>query len=65
MTGKPAIYSIPAGVPFLDALAAGILEQVGASPEALPQVNVLLPTRRACRSLTEAFLRLSDGKPML
>ena len=65
MTGNPAVFTIRAGVPFLDALAAGILEQVGSSPEALAQVTVLLPTRRACRSLSEAFLRLSDGKPML
>ncbi|MBT4934533.1 MAG: double-strand break repair protein AddB [Rhodospirillaceae bacterium] len=65
MTGKPAVYTIAAGVPFLDALAAGILEKTGDAPEALTKVSVLLPTRRACRSLSEAFLRLSDGKPML
>ncbi|MBC8269515.1 MAG: double-strand break repair protein AddB [Rhodospirillaceae bacterium] len=65
MTGKPAVYTIAAGVPFLDALAAGILEKTGDAPEALTNVTILLPTRRACRSLSEAFLRLSDGKPML
>ena len=68
MTGSlPAsrVYTIAAGVPFLDALAAGILQQCGPSPEALVRVSVLLPTRRACRSLSESFLRLSDGKPML
>jgi ATP-dependent helicase/nuclease subunit B len=65
MTGKPAVYNIAAGIPFLHALAAGILEKTGDAPEALPKVSVLLPTRRACRSLSEAFLRLSDGKPLL
>jgi ATP-dependent helicase/nuclease subunit B len=65
MTGKPAVYTIAAGVPFLDALAAGILEKTGDAPEALTKVSVLLPTRRACRSLSEAFLRLRNGKPML
>jgi ATP-dependent helicase/nuclease subunit B len=65
MTAGPAVYTIAAGVPFLDALAAGILEKNGATPESLSRVSVLLPTRRACRSLGEAFLRLSDGRPML
>ncbi len=63
--GKPCVYTIASGVPFLDALAAGILEKTGPSPEALAKVNVLLPTRRACRALSDAFLRLSGGKPML
>jgi ATP-dependent helicase/nuclease subunit B len=65
MTGKPSVFTIAAGVPFLDALAAGILEQIGPAPLALAQVTILMPTRRACRSLSEAFLRLSDGRPML
>ena len=32
---------------------------------ALARVTVLLPTRRACRSLREAFLRASDGRALL
>jgi len=59
------IYTIPAGWPFVDALAAGILAETGPDPEALAAVTILLPTRRAARSLREAFLRLSDGKPIL
>lgn len=65
MTDKPAVYTIAAGVPFLDALAAGIFDRFGSSPETLTRVAILLPTRRACRALSEAFLRLSNGKPML
>ncbi|TVR81924.1 MAG: double-strand break repair protein AddB [Rhodospirillales bacterium] len=61
----PRIFSIAAGAPFVDALASGILEQVGADPLRLPAVRVLLPTRRGCRALAEAFLRLSDGRPTL
>ena len=34
-------------------------------PEALADVQVLLPTRRACRSLGEAFLRRAGGRPLL
>jgi len=61
----PKVFTITPERPFVDELAKGILAQVGAAPEKLAQVRVLLPTRRACRSLREAFLRLSDGVPML
>ena len=65
MSKMPNVFTIPSHQTFVEALAAGILKQVGDSPEQLAQVIVLLPTRRACRTLREAFLRLSDGKPML
>jgi ATP-dependent helicase/nuclease subunit B len=60
-----SVYTIAAGVPFLDVLAAGIRSRVGDAPEALPAVRVLLPTRRSCRALIEAFLRGSGGRPLL
>ncbi|EDP62221.1 Inactivated superfamily I helicase [alpha proteobacterium BAL199] len=59
------IYSIPVGVPFLDALALGLWAAVGEDPLALARATVLLPTQRAVRSAAEAFLRLGDGRPML
>ncbi len=58
------ILTIPAGVPFLDALAVELLRR-HAEPLALSRVLVLLPTRRACRSLRDAFLRRSQGRPLL
>ncbi|MCG5243135.1 double-strand break repair protein AddB [Azospirillum doebereinerae] len=61
----PKVYSIPSGAPFVDTLAAGIVARVGEDPLALAEVTVLLPTRRACRSLQQAFLRRSGGQPML
>ncbi len=61
----PAVFDIPAGTPFVDALAAGLRHRLGDAPDALARSVVLLPTRRACRSLREAFLRLGDGRPML
>ena len=61
----PAVQSIPPGSPFVDALAAGLMDRYGATPDQLAKVMVLLPTRRACRSLREAFLRLSGGSPLL
>ncbi|MFN4281685.1 MAG: double-strand break repair protein AddB [Alphaproteobacteria bacterium] len=63
---KARVANIPAGAPFVDALAAGIWQLVGRDdPLALTNVTVLLPTRRAIRSLREAFLRLGDGAPVL
>ncbi|MSO53913.1 MAG: double-strand break repair protein AddB, partial [Rhodospirillales bacterium] len=62
---RPAIFTIAPGLPFVDALALGILDRLGGRREALADVRVLLPTRRAARSLSEAFLRHSGGKPTL
>lgn len=60
-----AVYNIPAGISFADALAAELLRRHEGAPEALPQTRILLPTRRACRIVREAFLRCSDGRPLL
>jgi ATP-dependent helicase/nuclease subunit B len=65
MSGVPSVYTIPAGTPFVDALAAGILGRRGDDPAELARFTVLLPTRRACRSLRDAFLRQGGGAPML
>ncbi|MEK9968051.1 MAG: double-strand break repair protein AddB [Ferrovibrio sp.] len=62
---RPSVQSIAAGRPFLDLLARGILRQHGADPLKLSAVTVLLPTRRACRALAEAFLRQGDGTALL
>lgn len=60
-----AVYTIPPEVPFVDALAAGLRSRLGDAPEALATARILLPTRRACRSLTLAFVRQAGGKPLL
>ena len=64
------LFTIPAGVSFVDALAAGLLERAhntdgGRDPAGLSRYTVLLPTRRACRALAEAFLEASDGRALL
>src|SRR5581483_10529471 len=59
------LYSIPTGLPFLDTLARRIVSDAGGDRLVLSRALVLLPTRRACRALREAFLRLSDGQPTL
>jgi ATP-dependent helicase/nuclease subunit B len=57
-TSSANVYTIPSGIPFVDALAGGLLAQAGGDPLALSRMTVLLPNRRACRALQEAFLRL-------
>ena len=66
-TGAPHnnVYSIAAGTAFVDALASGILDRFGGDPAGLADIRILLPTRRACRALGEAFLRATDGRPAL
>ena len=61
----PSVVNIPAGQSFADSLARGILEQASRDPLKLSEMLILLPSRRACRTLREAFLRLSDGKALL
>jgi len=59
------LYTIPAGVFFARTLAAALLARTEGNPEALSQIRLLLPTRRACRVVRDSFLRLSEGKPLM
>ncbi|TDQ83437.1 ATP-dependent helicase/nuclease subunit B [Dongia mobilis] len=65
------ICSIPTGTSFVDALAHGLLVEHAADPLALARVTVLLPNRRACRAMQEAFLRFGAagefglGRPLM
>ncbi len=54
---KPNVFSIPAGTSFAEALAAELIARAGRDPLQLAEMTVLLPNRRACRTLQEAFLR--------
>jgi ATP-dependent helicase/nuclease subunit B len=65
LTGVLNLFAIPPGVPFLDALAEGWLHERGADPLSIANGLILTPTRRAARSLAEAFLRVSEGKGLL
>ncbi|HEC90568.1 MAG TPA: double-strand break repair protein AddB, partial [Alphaproteobacteria bacterium] len=60
----PAVFSIAAGVPFTDALAQGVLDEADGATD-LSATRILLPTRRACRALGDAFLRRSGGRATL
>src|SRR4051794_321848 len=65
----PRVFTIAPDRPFLDTLARGLVTLAGDDPLLLPRMTVLLPTRRAARSLREAFLRLTaesaDAAPLL
>lgn len=61
----PKVKTIPAGENFACVLAGHILSQSDGSPESIAHHKILLPTRRACRTLCDAFLHLNDGKPMI
>ncbi|EFH09337.1 hypothetical protein HMPREF0731_4444, partial [Pseudoroseomonas cervicalis ATCC 49957] len=60
------LYEIPAHLPFLGTLAAGVLRWVGQDdPLSLSRTTILLPTRRAALALRESFLRESGGRTLL
>ncbi|HML91406.1 double-strand break repair protein AddB [Methyloceanibacter sp.] len=68
----PRLYTIPPSAPFLTTLARAILAgdlptPGGAKPGrlSLPKTTIYLPTRRAARTLREAFLAESGGEAML
>lgn len=56
------IVAIPLGRPFVDDLARGLLDL---GRDRCAAATVLLPGRRACVALREAFLRVSSGAAML
>ena len=57
------LYTIGIDRRFADDVARGVLAGYRDDPLALAEVLILVPTRRSVRSLREAFLRASDGKP--
>ena len=59
------LYTIAPHRPFLDAIAAEWLAAAREDPMAASNGLILLPTRRAARSLADAFLAQSGGKPLL
>ena len=69
---SPRIFTVPPGQPFLDALARAILNGDLTSPGCakpdpltLPDVTLLLPTRRAARAAQDAFLTASGSRALL
>ncbi|MDI1325327.1 MAG: double-strand break repair protein AddB [Brevundimonas sp.] len=62
----PRWYAIEARRPFLEDLAAGVLDWLGDHPpEALSDAVILLPNRRAARAFTAALSKQARGRPLL
>ena len=61
----PAIYTIPPRLPFVDSLAATLVEDFEGNPAALSDALILVPTRRATRALRDAFLGAAGGSALL
>lgn len=70
--GPARVYTIPPTAAFLETLAGAILAgdlplglRSPPDPLSLTGYTILLPTRRACRAMREAFLAASDGSALL
>ena len=61
----PKVYSIAAHRGFADALVAGLIPRYAEPELGLARLTLLLPSRRAARTVTEAFVRLSQGGLLL
>ena len=63
---KP-VFTIPFGESFLDKLADGIVERFGNDPLLLAKSVIILPTRRGCLGLKEAFQsrKISQALPRI
>lgn len=66
------VFTLPLGVPFLEALARAILNgdlpvPGGRAPDilSLPKITLLLPTRRAARVAREAFLAVAKTRALI
>ncbi|CAN5401796.1 double-strand break repair protein AddB [soil metagenome] len=62
----PRWLAIPSHRPFLEDLAAGVLDWLGdAPPEALSDAVILLPNRRAARAFGAALAKQACDRPLL
>ncbi|MGV3555037.1 MAG: double-strand break repair protein AddB [Croceibacterium sp.] len=59
--GGPQVYSIAAHRGFADALVAGLIPRYSEPDVGLARLTLLLPSSRAARTVTEAFVRASGG----
>ena len=61
---RRAFYTIPAGQPFAEDLARGVLS-LCTDPVALSKATILLPSQRTVKTVRDAFLSHFDGKAAL
>ena len=55
------LYAIPLGTPFLKALVNGLISETASDPLNLARYMIILPTRRGCLSLQQAFLEATSS----
>lgn len=61
----PKLFNISASNSFADVLAQKLLADYVGNPLELSEVLILLPNRRACKTLAEAFVRHQGMRPTL
>ena len=59
------LYTIPPHRAFADSLAIGLIRRFGADPMRLARGTVLVPSNRAKRAISDAFVRASEGGLLL
>jgi ATP-dependent helicase/nuclease subunit B len=61
------VFTIPAGTAFADLLVRGVIEKTDTTrdPFALADITILVPTRRATRTLQDSFARTLGGAALL
>ncbi|MZR29724.1 double-strand break repair protein AddB [Sneathiella litorea] len=62
---SPRILNIPPEYAFVDVLAKELLRRHGATSQSLGEITILTTTRRAARALQSAFLRETEGRPLM
>lgn len=66
MTDSAAcVWTIPAGSPFARTLVEGVLARFSTDPLTLADATLLLPNRRAARTVQSEFLRAVDARATL
>jgi ATP-dependent helicase/nuclease subunit B len=59
------VYTIPFGTPLLPHLARGLLAETAHDPFQLAKYLVLLPTKRGCLNLQQAFFKEAQNRSIL
>ncbi|WP_245881179.1 double-strand break repair protein AddB [Thalassospira marina] len=59
------LFYIPPGAPFADMLAQQLLREAASQPVILSDTLLLVPNRRSCKVMRDAFLRQTQGKVTL
>lgn len=62
---EPKIYNVNAHLSFVDVIASKFLNEYQDKPDKLSELVFLLPNRRACQSLTSAFVRQKGKIPTI